>query len=54
MVMHPGPLNAGVEITSEAMRDLEEDKNIHLAINEQVESGIVVRAALMYYLLGEG
>ncbi len=54
MVMHPGPLNLGVEITAEALKYMENHSRVHLSINEQVESGIIVRAAALDYLLGDG
>jgi aspartate carbamoyltransferase catalytic subunit len=42
LVMHPGPLNRGVEIT-EDVADCE-----HSVILEQVESGVAVRMAVLY------
>ncbi len=42
MIMHPGPMNRGVEIDSEIADDL----NISL-INEQVEMGVAVRMACL-------
>ena len=42
MVMHPGPLNRGVEIT-EDVADCERS-----LILEQVESGVAVRMAVLY------
>jgi aspartate carbamoyltransferase catalytic subunit len=47
-VMHPGPTNRGVEITS----DLMDDPTISL-ISDQVTSGVAVRMALLY-LMGGG
>jgi aspartate carbamoyltransferase catalytic subunit len=47
-VLHPGPVNRGVEISSELM----DDPNFSL-ISQQVTSGIAVRMALLY-LLGGG
>ncbi len=46
VVMHPGPLNRGVEIRSEVA-----DSSISL-VQAQVESGVAVRMALLYLLLG--
>jgi len=43
-IMHPGPINRGVEITSE-VADSE-----HAVILEQVESGVAVRMAVLYLL----
>jgi len=43
-LMHPGPVNRGVEITDAGMgyeRSL---------INEQVENGIAVRMSVLYWL----
>jgi aspartate carbamoyltransferase catalytic subunit len=47
-VLHPGPVNRGVEISSELMDDPE-----FSLIQSQVTSGIAVRMALLY-LLGSG
>jgi len=47
-VLHPGPTNRGVEISS----DLMDDQNISL-IAKQVTSGVAVRMALLY-LMGTG
>lgn len=45
-VMHPGPLNRGIEITS----DLADDPNLSL-IEIQVKNGVAVRMAVFYLLL---
>ncbi len=42
LVMHPGPMNRGVEISSEIADDLERS-----AITEQVEMGVAVRMACL-------
>ena len=42
--MHPGPINRGVEITSEVA-----DSN-QAIILDQVENGVAVRMAIMYLL----
>ncbi|MBW4620230.1 MAG: aspartate carbamoyltransferase catalytic subunit [Cyanosarcina radialis HA8281-LM2] len=47
-ILHPGPVNRGVEISS----DLMDDPNFSL-IQEQVTSGVAVRMALLY-LMGSG
>jgi aspartate carbamoyltransferase catalytic subunit len=44
VVMHPGPINRGVEITSEVA---DSDQSIIL---EQVENGVAVRMAILYLL----
>jgi len=46
IVMHPGPINRGVEITS----DVADSKQS--IILEQVENGVAVRMAVMYLLAG--
>lgn len=48
LVLHPGPVNRGVEITP-AVQD-----GSHSAINEQVTNGVAVRMALLYLLLSGG
>jgi len=48
IVMHPGPMNRGVEITSELA------DGPRSVILEQVEHGVAVRMAVLYLLLGGG
>lgn len=45
-IMHPGPINRGVEITSDVA---DSDQSIIL---QQVENGVAVRMAVMYLLAG--
>ncbi|RFZ81114.1 aspartate carbamoyltransferase catalytic subunit [Mucilaginibacter terrenus] len=47
-VMHPGPINRGVEITS----DVADSKQS--IILDQVENGVAVRMAVLYLLAGQG
>jgi aspartate carbamoyltransferase catalytic subunit len=44
LIMHPGPINRGVEISSELA-----DSN-HSIILQQVENGVAVRMAALYLL----
>ena len=44
VVMHPGPINRGVEITSDVA---DSDQSIIL---EQVENGVAIRMAVIYLL----
>ncbi|WP_270088332.1 aspartate carbamoyltransferase catalytic subunit [Sphingobacterium sp. SYP-B4668] len=46
-IMHPGPINRGVEITSDVA-----DSN-HSIILDQVENGVAVRMAVLYLLAGK-
>lgn len=46
IIMHPGPMNRGVEITTEVA---ESEQSVIL---EQVTNGIAVRMALLYLLIG--
>lgn len=48
IVMHPGPINRGVEISSEVADSKD------AVILEQVENGVAVRMAVLYLLLGGG
>ncbi len=48
VIMHPGPINRGVEITS----DVADSK--HSIILNQVENGVAVRMAVMFLLAGQG
>ncbi len=47
LIMHPGPMNRGVEISSD-VADM--DRSI---ITDQVTNGIAVRAAILYLMLGQ-
>jgi aspartate carbamoyltransferase catalytic subunit len=47
VVMHPGPINRGVEITSEVA------DGPGSVILEQVTNGVAVRAAILFLLLGQ-
>ena len=46
IVMHPGPINRGVEISSDVA---DSDQSIIL---QQVENGVAVRMAVLYLLAG--
>ncbi len=47
IVMHPGPMNEGIEIASEVARGSQS------AIEEQVTNGVAIRMAILYLLAGE-
>jgi aspartate carbamoyltransferase catalytic subunit len=46
VVMHPGPMNRGMEITPEVA------DSARSTIVEQVANGVAVRMAVLYHLLG--
>ena len=46
IIMHPGPINKGVELTSDLASS---DRSVIL---KQVENGVAVRMAVLYLLLG--
>lgn len=46
IIMHPGPINRGVELSSDAA------DSAHSIILEQVENGVAIRMAVMYLLAG--
>lgn len=46
IIMHPGPINRGVEISSEIA------DSVQSVILKQVENGVAVRMAVLYLLLG--
>ena len=48
VVMHPGPINRGVELTSDVA------DSPHSIILQQVENGVAVRMAVLYLLAGQG
>jgi aspartate carbamoyltransferase catalytic subunit len=48
IVMHPGPMNRGVEISAEAAT------SERAVILDQVRNGVAVRMAVLYLLLGPG
>jgi aspartate carbamoyltransferase catalytic subunit len=47
-ILHPGPINRGVEITSDVA-----DSQKHSIILDQVENGVAVRMAVLYLLSGK-
>ena len=46
IIMHPGPINRGVEISSDAA------DSGHSIILDQVENGVAIRMAVLYLLSG--
>lgn len=48
IVMHPGPINRGVELSSEVADD------VHSVILDQVANGIAVRMAMLYLVASQG
>lgn len=48
LIMHPGPINRGVEITPEVADGLSS------GILEQASNGVAIRMAVLYHLLGVG
>jgi aspartate carbamoyltransferase catalytic subunit len=48
LIMHPGPINRGVEITSDVA------DSQHSIILDQVENGVAVRMAVLYLLANRG
>ncbi|MDO7741922.1 MAG: aspartate carbamoyltransferase, partial [Flavobacteriales bacterium] len=46
--MHPGPINRGVEITSDVA------DSQHSIILNQVENGVAIRMAVLYLLSAQG
>ena len=48
LVMHPGPVNRGVELSADVI------DSAQALITDQVASGLVVRMAILYDLLSAG
>ncbi|WP_210486430.1 aspartate carbamoyltransferase catalytic subunit [Rufibacter aurantiacus] len=48
VLMHPGPINRGVELTSDAA------DSHHSIILDQVENGVAIRMAVLYLLASKG
>ena len=48
MIMHPGPVNRGVEISLDIL------EGPHSVVLEQVHNGVAIRMALLYLLLEGG
>lgn len=46
LILHPGPMNRGIEISSELA------DSTQALINEQVTNGVAVRMALLYLMMG--
>lgn len=51
IVMHPGPVNRGIEISEDIMK-MQDYYKEKIKINTQVTNGVAVRMALIYLLLG--
>jgi aspartate carbamoyltransferase catalytic subunit len=49
LVMHPGPLNRGVEISADVADGV---GGINTVIEEQITNGVAVRMAVLYMLMG--
>ncbi len=47
LILHPGPINRGVELTSEVA------DSPYAAILDQVENGVAVRMAVLYLLASQ-
>ncbi|HNE29252.1 MAG TPA: aspartate carbamoyltransferase, partial [Saprospiraceae bacterium] len=48
VIMHPGPINRGVELTSDVA------DSPHSIILQQVENGVAIRMAVLYLLAAQG
>lgn len=48
IVLHPGPMNRGIEISTELA------ESSRCVVNEQVSNGVAVRMAILYLMLGGG
>lgn len=48
LVLHPGPMNRGVEISADVA---DGKQNVHSAIEAQVTNGVAVRMAVLYLLM---
>jgi len=46
ILLHPGPVNRGIELTSEVIDGSQS------VINQQVKNGVAVRMAVLYHLIG--
>jgi aspartate carbamoyltransferase catalytic subunit len=46
LVMHPGPINRGVEISGQVA------DGVHSAIEKQVKNGVALRMAILYLMMG--
>ncbi|MGI5875653.1 MAG: aspartate carbamoyltransferase catalytic subunit [Dethiobacteria bacterium] len=51
-IMHPGPVNIGVEISYHALKYLEEKFPQKLLIHKQIQNGVYVRMAVLDLLVG--
>ena len=49
LVMHPGPMNRGVEISAEVADGI---GGIRAAVEQQITNGVAVRMACLYLLMG--
>lgn len=51
VIMHPGPVNRGIEISDEVMGPGQSPYD-NILIEQQVTSGVAIRMALLYLILG--
>ena len=49
VILHPGPVNRGIEIADTVL-----DKRANVLVNQQVTNGVAVRMAVLFRLLGSG
>ena len=54
LIMHPGPINRGVELTSDVEITAEAADSPQSVVTEQVTNGVSVRMAALYLLLAHG
>ncbi len=54
-LMHPGPVNVGIEISSKVLKKLEASSDRRVLFQEQVQNGVYVRMAVLdIFVAGKG
>ncbi len=54
LILHPGPVNRGVELSPDVLDKGLQQKNIYSVVLNQVTNGLAVRMAVLYLIAGMG
>jgi aspartate carbamoyltransferase catalytic subunit len=54
LILHPGPVNRGIELSPDILDQGLSDKNILSVVLDQVTNGLAIRMAILYLIAGRG
>lgn len=54
LILHPGPVNRGIELSPDVLDSGLIEKNIYSLVLDQVTNGLAVRMAVLYLIAGKG